>query len=169
MNLKALTLRWFNERARRNCRRVAAAFEAFQVVYFSPHQQRFRNSMAQGLHSKTRFTGCSDPRLVPCLPSGSVPGELLSCAAWGLVPLYDGLATDWAARHHSQIKFAVLNQNVGHIVVFDLSHCGAIRAAHDAAPYEAVGAAGLAQGRSRGVSDGASPAARRSTAPGSIL
>ncbi len=49
----------------------------FNPDHFPLHQQRFRDLLAGGQHSKTLFIGCSDSRIVPHLPGGADPGELI--------------------------------------------------------------------------------------------
>ena len=109
----------------------------FQDDYFPHHQQRFQDLVAQGQHPKTLFIGCSDSRLVPYLLTGASPGELFLVRNVGaFVPPYDqshGLHGTMAA-----IEFAVLNLKVEHIIVCGHSHCGAIRAAYEGAPEEAI-------------------------------
>lgn len=109
----------------------------FRSDYFPRHQQRFQDLVAEGQHPKTLFIGCSDSRLVPYLLTGAGPGELFLVRNVGaLVPPYDqshGLHGTMAA-----IEFAVLSLQVERIVVCGHSHCGAIRAAYDGAPAEAV-------------------------------
>jgi carbonic anhydrase len=109
----------------------------FQDDYFPHHQQRFQDLVAQGQHPKTLFIGCSDSRLVPYLLTGAAPGELFLVRNVGaFVPPYDqshGLHGTMAA-----IEFAVLNLKVEHIIVCGHSHCGAIRAAYEGAPDEAI-------------------------------
>jgi len=109
----------------------------FRSEYFPRHQQRFQDLVAEGQHPKTLFIGCSDSRLVPYLLTGAGPGELFIVRNVGaLVPPHDqshGLHGTMAA-----IEFAVLNLHVERIVVCGHSHCGAIRAAYEGAPAEAV-------------------------------
>ncbi|MFP8836204.1 carbonic anhydrase [Hydrogenophaga sp. XSHU_21] len=109
----------------------------FRSDYFPLHQQRFQDLVAEGQHPKTLFIGCSDSRLVPYLLTGAGPGELFIVRNVGaLVPPHDqshGLHGTMAA-----IEFAVLSLHVERIVVCGHSHCGAIRAAYDGAPAEAV-------------------------------
>ncbi|MCV0438539.1 MAG: carbonic anhydrase [Hydrogenophaga sp.] len=109
----------------------------FRSDYFPRHQQRFQDLVAEGQHPKTLFIGCSDSRLVPYLLTGAGPGELFIVRNVGaLVPPHDrshGLHGTMAA-----IEFAVLSLQVERIVVCGHSHCGAIRAAYDGAPAEAV-------------------------------
>jgi carbonic anhydrase len=109
----------------------------FHSDYFPLHQQRFQDLVAQGQHPKTLFIGCSDSRLVPYLLTGAGPGELFIVRNVGaFVPPYDqshGLHGTMAA-----VEFAVLVLEVERIIVCGHSHCGAIRAAYDGAPAEAV-------------------------------
>lgn len=109
----------------------------FHSDYFPGHQQRFQDLVAQGQHPKTLFIGCSDSRLVPYLLTGAGPGELFVVRNVGaFIPPYDqshGLHGTMAA-----IEFAVLSLEVERIVVCGHSHCGAIRAAYEGAPEEAV-------------------------------
>ena len=109
----------------------------FRSDYFPRHQQRFQDLVAEGQHPKTLFIGCSDSRLVPYLLTGAGPGELFIVRNVGaLVPPHDqshGLHGTMAA-----IEFAVLSLHVERIVVCGHSHCGAVRAAYDGAPAEAV-------------------------------
>jgi carbonic anhydrase len=109
----------------------------FHSDYFPDHQQRFQDLVAQGQHPKTLFIGCSDSRLVPYLLTGAGPGELFVVRNVGaFIPPYDqshGLHGTMAA-----IEFAVLSLEVERIVVCGHSHCGAIRAAYEGVPDEAV-------------------------------
>jgi carbonic anhydrase len=109
----------------------------FHSDYFPRHQQRFQDLVAQGQHPKTLFIGCSDSRLVPYLLTGAAPGELFLVRNVGaFVPPYDrsfGLHGTTAA-----IEFAVLSLHVERIIVCGHSHCGAIRAAYEGAPDEAI-------------------------------
>lgn len=109
----------------------------FRSDYFPRHQQRFQDLVADGQHPKTLFIGCSDSRLVPYLLTGAGPGELFLVRNVGaLVPPYDqsyGLHGTTAA-----IEFAVLGLKVERIIVCGHSHCGAIRAAYEGAPDEAI-------------------------------
>ncbi|MCF8208904.1 MAG: carbonic anhydrase [Rhodoferax sp.] len=109
----------------------------FQSDYFPLHQQRFQDLVAQGQHPKTLFIGCSDSRLVPYLLTGAGPGELFLVRNVGaFIPPYDGkygLHGTTAA-----IEYAVLTLHVERIIVCGHSHCGAVRAAYDGAPDEAI-------------------------------
>lgn len=109
----------------------------FQSDYFPLHQQRFQDLVTQGQHPKTLFIGCSDSRLVPYLLTGAGPGELFLVRNVGaFVPPYDGkygLHGTTAA-----IEYAVLTLHVERIIVCGHSHCGAILAAYEGAPAEAV-------------------------------
>ncbi len=109
----------------------------FKSDYFPLHQQRFQDLMAQGQHPKTLFIGCSDSRLVPYLLTGTGPGELFIVRNVGaFVPPYDG--SHGLHGTMAGIEFAVLSLHVERIVVCGLSHCGAIRAAYEGVPDEAV-------------------------------
>ncbi|MBI5277206.1 MAG: carbonic anhydrase [Burkholderiales bacterium] len=109
----------------------------FQSDYFPAHQQRFQDLVAQGQHPKTLFIGCSDSRLVPYLLTGAGPGELFIVRNVGaFVPPYDG--SHGLHGTMAAIEFAVLSLEVERIVVCGHSHCGAIRAAYEGAPEEAV-------------------------------
>ena len=93
--------------------------------------------MAHGQHPKTLFIGCSDSRLVPYLLTGAGPGELFIVRNVGaLVPPYDG--SHGLHGTAAAIEYAVLTLQVEHIIVCGHSHCGAIRAAYEGAPDEAV-------------------------------
>ncbi|MCF8168338.1 MAG: carbonic anhydrase [Rhodoferax sp.] len=109
----------------------------FQSDYFPLHQQRFQDLVAQGQHPKTLFIGCSDSRLVPYLLTRAGPGELFLVRNVGaFIPPYDGkygLHGTTAA-----IEYAVLTLHVERIIVCGHSHCGAVRAAYDGAPDEAI-------------------------------
>lgn len=109
----------------------------FRSDYFPRHQQHFQDLVAEGQHPKTLFIGCSDSRLVPYLLTGAGPGELFIVRNVGaLVPPHDqshGLHGTMAA-----IEFAVLSLHVERIVICGHSHCGAIRAAYEGTPAEAV-------------------------------
>jgi carbonic anhydrase len=109
----------------------------FHSDYFPRHQQRFQDLVAQGQHPKTLFIGCSDSRLVPYLLTGAGPGELFIVRNVGaFIPPYDG---SWGLHGTmAAIEFAVLSLEVERIVVCGHSHCGAIRAAYEGAPAEAV-------------------------------
>ncbi len=110
---------------------------AFHTDYFPHHQQRFQDLVAQGQHPKTLFIGCSDSRLVPYLLTGAGPGELFIVRNVGaFVPPHDG--SHGLHGTMAAIEFAVLNLQVERIIVCGHSHCGAIRAAYEGAPEEAV-------------------------------
>jgi carbonic anhydrase len=110
---------------------------AFHTDYFPRHQQRFQDLVVQGQHPKTLFIGCSDSRLVPYLLTGAGPGELFIVRNVGaFVPPHDG--SHGLHGTMAAIEFAVLNLQVERIIVCGHSHCGAIRAAYDGAPEEAV-------------------------------
>jgi carbonic anhydrase len=109
----------------------------FHSDYFPRHQQRFQDLVAQGQHPKTLFIGCSDSRLVPYALTGAGPGELFIVRNVGaFIPPYDG--SHGLHGTMAAIEFAVLSLKVETIVVCGHSHCGAIRAAYDGAPDEAV-------------------------------
>lgn len=109
----------------------------FHSDYFPRHQQRFQDLVAQGQHPKTLFIGCSDSRLVPYLLTGAGPGELFIVRNVGaFVPPYDG--SHGLHGTTAAIEFAVLSLEVERIVVCGHSHCGAIRAAYEGVPDEAV-------------------------------
>lgn len=109
----------------------------FHSDYFPLHQQRFQDLVAEGQHPKTLFIGCSDSRLVPYLLTGAGPGELFLVRNVGaLVPPYDG--SHGLHGTTAAIEYAVLNLHVERIIVCGHSHCGAIRAAYEGAPDEAV-------------------------------
>lgn len=110
---------------------------AFHSDYFPLHQQRFQDLVAHGQHPKTLFIGCSDSRLVPYLLTGAGPGELFIVRNVGaFVPPYDG--SHGLHGTTAAIEFAVLSLGVERIIVCGHSHCGAIRAAYEGAPDEAV-------------------------------
>ena len=109
----------------------------FHSDYFPHHQQRFQDLVAHGQHPKTLFIGCSDSRLVPYLLTGAEPGDLFIVRNVGaFVPPYDG--SHGLHGTTAAIEFAVLNLQVEHIIVCGHTHCGAIRAAYEGAPEEAV-------------------------------
>lgn len=109
----------------------------FRSEYFPRHQQRFQDLVAHGQHPKILFIGCSDSRLVPYLLTGAEPGDLFIVRNVGaFVPPYDG--SHGLHGTTAAIEFAVLNLKVEHIIVCGHSHCGAIRAAYEGAPEEAV-------------------------------
>jgi carbonic anhydrase len=109
----------------------------FHSDYFPLHQQRFQDLVAQGQHPKTLFIGCSDSRVVPYLLTGAGPGELFIVRNVGaFVPPYDG--SHGLHGTTAAIEFAVLSLHVERIVVCGHSHCGAIRAAYEGVPEEAV-------------------------------
>lgn len=109
----------------------------FKSDYFPLHQQRFQDLMAQGQHPKTLFIGCSDSRLVPYLLTGTGPGELFIVRNVGaFVPPYDG--SHGLHGTMAAIEYAVLSLKVERIVVCGHSQCGAIRAAYEGVPEEAV-------------------------------
>jgi carbonic anhydrase len=109
----------------------------FHSTYFPRHQQRFQDLVAQGQHPKTLFIGCSDSRIVPHALTGAGPGELFIVRNVGaFVPPYDG--SHGLHGTTAAIEFAVLSLHVEHIVVCSHSHCGAIRAAYEGAPAEAI-------------------------------
>lgn len=110
---------------------------SFHSDYFPLHQQRFQDLVAQGQHPKTLFIGCSDSRLVPYLLTGSGPGELFLVRNVGaFVPPYDG--SHGLHGTTAAIEYAVLTLDVERIIVCGHTHCGAIRAAYDGVPDEAV-------------------------------
>ena len=109
----------------------------FKSDYFPLHQQRFQDLVSQGQHPKTLFIGCSDSRLVPYLLTGTGPGELFIVRNVGaFVPPYDG--SHGLHGTMAAIEFAVLSLHVERIVVCGHSQCGAIRAAYEGVPQEAV-------------------------------
>ena len=109
----------------------------FHSDYFPRHQQRFQDLVAQGQHPKTLFIGCSDSRLVPYLLTGAGPGELFIVRNVGaFIPPYDG--SHGLHGTTAAIEFAVLSLEVERIVVCGHSHCGAIRAAYEGVPEEAI-------------------------------
>jgi len=109
----------------------------FHSDYFPRHQQRFQDLVAQGQHPKTLFIGCSDSRLVPYLLTGAGPGELFIVRNVGaFIPPYDG--SHGLHGTMAAIEFAVLSLRVEQIIVCGHSHCGAIRAAYEGVPDEAV-------------------------------
>lgn len=109
----------------------------FHSDYFPLHQQRFQDLVAQGQHPKTLFIGCSDSRVVPYLLTGAGPGELFIVRNVGaFVPPYDG--SHGLHGTTAAIEFAVLSLHVERIIVCGHSHCGAIRAAYEGVPEEAV-------------------------------
>ena len=101
------------------------------------HQQRFQDLVAHGQHPKTLFIGCSDSRLVPYLLTGAEPGDLFIVRNVGaFVPPYDG--SHGLHGTTAAIEFAVLNLRVEHIIICGHTHCGAIRAAYEGAPAQAI-------------------------------
>ena len=109
----------------------------FHSDYFPLHQRRFQDLVAQGQHPKTLFIGCSDSRVVPYLLTGAGPGELFIVRNVGaFVPPYDG--SHGLHGTTAAIEFAVLSLHVERIIVCGHSHCGAIRAAYEGVPEEAV-------------------------------
>lgn len=119
----------------------------FQSDYFPLHQQRFQDLVADGQHPQTLFIGCSDSRVVPYLLTGTGPGELFIVRNVGaFIPPYAGHAAHTDAVGQlvglhgttAAIEFAVLSLQVERIIICGHSHCGAIRAAYDGVPEEAV-------------------------------
>ncbi len=109
----------------------------FHSDYFPLHQQRFQDLVAQGQHPKTLFIGCSDSRVVPYLLTGAGPGELFIVRNVGaFIPPYDG--SHGLHGTMAAIEFAVLSLHVERIIVCGHSHCGAVRAAYEGVPDEAV-------------------------------
>ncbi|AOW15075.1 carbonic anhydrase [Hydrogenophaga crassostreae] len=109
----------------------------FHSDYFPRNQQRFQDLVAHGQHPKTLFIGCSDSRLVPYLLTGAAPGELFLVRNVGaFVPPYDG--SHGLHGTTAAIEFAVLNLEVERIIICGHSHCGAIKAAYEGVPEEAV-------------------------------
>ncbi len=109
----------------------------FKSDYFPLHQQRFQDLVHQGQHPKTLFIGCSDSRLVPYLLTGAGPGELFIVRNVGaFVPPYDG--SHGLHGTTAAIEFAVLSLQVERIILCGHSHCGAIRAAYEGVPDEAI-------------------------------
>ena len=115
---------------------------------FPGAQEQFENLVRNGQHPTILFIGCSDSRLLPYLLTGAGPGELFIVRNVGaFVPPHDGFvdgtpdtARRWVGYHGTSaaIEFAVLNLKVSRIVVCGHSHCGAIRAAYEGVPDEAV-------------------------------
>ncbi len=115
---------------------------------FPGAQEQFQNLMRDGQHPTILFIGCSDSRLLPYLLTGSGPGELFIVRNVGaFVPPHDGYVGGgqdagrrWVGYHGTSaaIEFAVLNLKVSRVVVCGHSHCGAIRAAYEGVPDEAV-------------------------------
>jgi carbonic anhydrase len=109
----------------------------FHSDYFPLHQQRFQDLVSDGQHPKTLFIGCSDSRVVPYLLTGTGPGELFIVRNVGaFVPPYGG--SHGLHGTTAAIEFAVLSLGVERIIVCGHSHCGAIRAAYEGVPEEAV-------------------------------
>jgi carbonic anhydrase len=109
----------------------------FHSDYFPRNQQRFQDLVAHGQHPRTLFIGCSDSRLVPHLLTGAGPGELFQVRNVGaFVPPYDG--SHGLHGTTAAIEFAVLSLKVERIIICGHSHCGAIKAAYEGAPAEAV-------------------------------
>ena len=109
----------------------------FHSDYFPLHQQRFQDLVAEGQRPKTLFIGCSDSRVVPYLLTGAGPGELFIVRNVGaFIPPYDG--SHGLHGTMAAIEFAVLSLHVERIIVCGHSHCGAIRAAYEGVPEEAV-------------------------------
>ena len=109
----------------------------FQSDYFPLHQQRFQDLVAEGQHPKTLFIGCSDSRVVPYLLTGTGPGELFIVRNVGaFIPPYDG--SHGLHGTMAAIEYAVLTLHVERIIVCGHSHCGAIRAAYEGVPEEAM-------------------------------
>jgi carbonic anhydrase len=109
----------------------------FHSDYFPRNQQRFQDLVAHGQHPKTLFIGCSDSRLVPYLLTGAAPGELFLVRNVGaFVPPYDG--SHGLHGTTAAIEFAVLSLKVERIIICGHSHCGAIKAAYEGVPDEAV-------------------------------
>ncbi len=115
---------------------------------FPGAQEQFQNLVRDGQHPTILFIGCSDSRLLPYLLTGAGPGELFIVRNVGaFVPPHDGFvdgtpgsARRWVGYHGTSaaIEFAVLNLKVSRVVVCGHSHCGAIRAAYEGVPDEAV-------------------------------
>lgn len=119
---------------------------------FPGAQAQFQSLVRDGQHPTILFIGCSDSRLLPYLLTGAGPGELFIVRNVGaFVPPYDGYVDDpmngsrdtarrWVGYHGTSaaIEFVVLNLKVSRIVVCGHSHCGAIRAAYEGVPDEAV-------------------------------
>ena len=109
----------------------------FHSDYFPLHRQRFQDLVVEGQHPKTLFIGCSDSRVVPYLLTGAGPGELFIVRNVGaFIPPYDG--SHGLHGTMAAIEFAVLSLHVERIIVCGHSHCGAIRAAYEGVPEEAV-------------------------------
>ncbi len=117
--------------------RLLLRLRDFHEDYFPRHQQRFQDLVNHGQHPKTLFIGCSDSRLVPYLLTGAGPGELFIVRNVGaFIPPYDG--SHGLHGTTAAIEFAVLTLKVERIVVCGHSHCGAIRAAYEGVPDEAI-------------------------------
>ena len=100
---------------------LLACLRRFKSDYFPIHQQRFQDLVDGGQYPTTLFIGCSDSRLLPYQLTGAGPGELFLVRNVGaFVPPYGG-----SHGHHgtaAAIEFAVLDLQVGHIVVCGHSH-----------------------------------------------
>ena len=104
---------------------------------FPGAQEQFQNLVRNGQHPTILFVGCSDSRLLPYLLTGAGPGALFIVRNVGaFVPPHDG--SHGLHGTMAAIEFAVLNLQVERIIVCGHSHCGAIRAAYEGAPEEAV-------------------------------
>lgn len=110
---------------------------SFHDDAFPTQRSLFRHLVDDGQHPTTLFIGCSDSRLVPYLLTGAGPGELFLVRNVGaFVPPHDQSAGFHGTA--AAIEFAVLHLDVRRIVVCGHSHCGAIRAAYEGAPDEAI-------------------------------
>jgi carbonic anhydrase len=109
----------------------------FHAEHFPQHEQKYVDLVKYGQRPKTLFIGCSDSRVVPYHLTGTGPGELFIVRNVGaLVPPYDG--TYGLHGTMAAIEFAVLSLHVEHIIVCGHSHCGAVRAAYEGVPDEAI-------------------------------
>lgn len=137
---------------------LLARLRRFHDHTFPGAQAQFQSLVRDGQHPTILFIGCSDSRLLPYLLTGAGPGELFIVRNVGaFVPPYDGYVDSpadgsrdkghaahqlrrWVGYHGTSaaIEFAVLNLKVSRVVVCGHSHCGAIRAAYEGVPEEAV-------------------------------
>ena len=93
--------------------------------------------VSSGQKPRVLMIGCSDSRVAFETLTGRGPGELFIVRNVGaFIPPHDG--SHGLHGTMAAIEFAVLNLRVERIIVCGHSHCGAIRAAYEGAPQEAV-------------------------------
>jgi len=99
----------------------------FRRESFPRFREHYQRLVAEGQRPSTLFLGCADSRLVPDLPTSTLPGDLFVIRNVGnLVPPFEPDAGFHGTA--AGIEFATLVLGVKDIVVCGHSHCGANRA-----------------------------------------